>query len=44
MDVVEQEADESDRKWQRGEQFESPDSDQMSDLQPAELHQRMRRN
>ncbi len=44
MDVVEQETDESVRKWQSVEQFESLDSNQMSDLQPAELHQRMRRN
>lgn len=38
-----QEADESDRKWQHVEQFESSDSNLTSDLQPAELHQRMRR-
>lgn len=42
--VITQEGNESDRKWQRVDQSEPLDSKQLPDLQPAQLHQRVRRN
>lgn len=42
--VVAKEADEPDRKWESVDQFESLNSEEEPDLQPAELHQRMRRS
>lgn len=42
--VIAQEGNESDRKWQSVDQSKPLDSDELPDLQSAELHQRMRRN